>query len=123
MNKQQKETYKFRCLGENKDGKRCSNIFVSSRYSKTLTCSKHKHQDVDFQYSDLKRSEPFKDVAFLIAKKIKDPKTFNSFSKVSLSCAKACHALQKEKKNEYKVVKKFMGVPRFMLPDGSLFPI
>ncbi len=116
-----KETYKFRCLGKNKKGERCSNTFVSSRYSKTLTCSKHKSQDVDFQYSSLKNSDPLKDVAFLIAKEIKDPKTFNSFAKVSLSCAKACHKLQKNKKNEFKIVKIFMGTSRFMLPDGSLF--
>ena len=112
---------KFRCLGKNKNGDRCKKTFITTTYSKILTCSIHKNQEVDFLYSSLKKSCPLHDIAFLIAKEIDDPKTFSQFAKVCLSTAKQCHKLQEEKKEQFSTSKNFYGFENKYLPNGEVF--
>jgi len=112
---------KFRCLGKNKNGSRCKKTFITSSWSKILTCSTHKTQEVDFQYSSVKNSCPLHDIAFLIAKEIDDPKTFSQFAKVCLSTAKQCHKLQEKKKEQFSNTRKFYGFENKYLPNGEVF--
>ena len=111
----------FRCLGKNKDSSRCKNTFLTSKYSKTLTCFKHKNQTVDFVYSSVTKSCPLHDIAYIIAKEINDSKTFAQFAKVCLSTAKACHKLQEEKKEQFSTTKSFYGFENKYLPNGEIF--
>ena len=112
---------KFRCLGKNKNGSRCNNKFLTNNWTKELTCTKHKDQKVDFQYSPLKYPCPLRDVAYLIAKEIDDPVTFANFAKVCLTTAKCCHRLQDDKKKEFSQIKDYYGHQMRFLPNGDIY--
>ena len=117
---------RFRCLGNNKDGSRCKNMFLVSQHNQELTCSKHSAQHVSYQYSKVKTACPLHDIAKLIAQEIDDPATFNSFAKISLSTAKACSKLQKEKKKQFGKPFVFDGLVIqnvIELPNGTMFKL
>lgn len=94
---------KVQCLGKTTSGSRCTKKFLVHKDSEQLTCYLHKDQNVQFTYSGVKQPCKLHDIADLIAKEIHDAKTFNSFAKVCLSTAKACHKLQFEKKKEFAI--------------------
>lgn len=112
---------RFQCLGVNKNGQRCNNKFLTSKYSEELTCSKHKEQNVSFKYSSVKDFSKLHDIAKLIAIHINDPETFSDFSKVCLSTAKACHVLQDIKKKQFSQEKEINGVKMLVLPSGRIY--
>lgn len=109
----------FQCLGKTSRGERCRKTFITTNWSKTLTCTTHRNQIVNFQYSNLKTPCNLHDVAGLIANLICDPKTFATFAKICLSTAKACSALQTVKKAHFRIKKKMNGIEGTELPNGS----
>ena len=104
---------KLRCLGKCKNGERCNNKFLFSGHSNIFTCNLHRDQKIEFVSSKLEAPCKMRDVADLIAKEIKDAKTFNAFAKVCRSTAKACHKLQLSKKKEFAVWLSTNSMPEF----------
>ena len=111
---------RFQCLGKTQKGTRCKTMFLTSNYSTVLTCTKHKDQNVTFQYSELGIGD-WKDVASVIASHIDDPKTFQTFASVCRSTAKACHDIQDKKKYQFSHIKHYMGGYHYrFLPNGDM---
>ena len=117
---------RFTCMGLTAKGKKCKNVFLTSKHSEELTCSIHKDQIVEFEYSTVKTSCILHDIAHIIASNISNPQTFLAFAQICLSAAKACHKLQDIKKKEFSTPYILNGNPidkYYNLPNGNLLKL